>query len=45
MSSAPYMPFVMERQAARVVDGSIADVLPAFEVDTVTLVERATDKL
>lgn len=45
VSEVPYMPFVMERQAARVVEGSIADVLPTFESDTVALVERATESL
>jgi|7_EtaG_2_1085326.scaffolds.fasta_scaffold00220_12 hypothetical protein len=44
-SSAPYMPFVMATQAARVVEDSIADVIPAFEADTVALVERATESL
>ncbi len=45
VSSAPYMPFVMERTAVRVIEGAIADVLPPFEADVVALTERSIESL
>ena len=45
VSSEPYMPFVMARQAADVVAGAVADVMPTFEAAVVATIEGATEQL